>query len=78
MEVNQDILNAFQKLSASQQSELQSVVEEYKAACDLAHGPNPSRSKHWKIRAWNLEESEKEVDDSLIPVFSARFDRRLE
>ncbi len=56
MEANQDILNAFQKLSASQQSELQSVVEEYKAACDLAHGPIPSRSKHWKIRAWNLED----------------------
>ncbi len=56
MEVNQDILNAFQKLSASQQSEFQVMVEEYRAACELAQGPIPSRSKHWKIRAWNLEE----------------------
>jgi len=56
MEVNQDILNAFQKLSASRQSECRRVIEEYKAACELASGPNPGRSKHWKIRAWNLED----------------------
>ena len=56
MEANQDILTAFRKLSASQQTELQGVVEEYKAACELAQGPIPSRSKHWKIRAWDLED----------------------
>ncbi len=56
MEANQDILTAFQKLSASQQTELQGVVEEYKAACELAQGPIPGRSKHWKIRASDLED----------------------
>ncbi len=56
MEANQDILNAFQELSAQQQSELQRVVDEYKAACELAQGPDPSRSKHWKTRAWDLED----------------------
>ena len=56
MEANQDILNAFRKLSASQQSEFQGVVDEYKAACELAQGPIPGRSKHWKIRAWDLED----------------------
>jgi len=61
MEANQDILNAFQKLSASQQSKLQRVVEEYKAACELAQGPNPGRSQHWKIRAWDLEDSLKKT-----------------
>ena len=56
MEANQDILNAFRELSAQQQSELQRVVDEYKAACELAQGPDPSRSKHWKTRAWDLED----------------------
>ena len=56
MEANQDILTAFGELSASQQTELQGVVEEYKAACELAQGPIPGRSKHWKIRAWDLED----------------------
>ncbi len=59
MEVNQDILNAFRKLSAQQQSKLKRVVDEYEAACELAQGPNPGRSKHWKIRAWDLEDSLK-------------------
>ena len=56
MEANQDILNAFRELSAQQQSELQRVVDEYKAACELAQGPDPGRSKHWKARAWTLED----------------------
>ena len=56
MEVNQDILNAFRELSAPQQSELQRRVDEYEAACELAQGPVPGRSKHWKGRAWTLEE----------------------
>ncbi len=59
MEPNQDILNAFRELSAQQQSVLQRVVDEYKAACQLAQGPNPDRSKHWKARAWDLEENLK-------------------
>ncbi len=59
MEANQDILNAFRKLSASQQSKLQRVVEEYKAACELSQGPNPGRPKHWMTRAWDLEDSLK-------------------
>ncbi len=56
MEANQDILNGFRELSAHQQSELQHVVVEYKAACELAQGPIPGRSKHWKTRAWDLED----------------------
>ena len=56
MEANQDILNAFRELSAHQQSELQRVVDEYKAACELAQGPDPGRSNHWKTRAWDLED----------------------
>ncbi len=56
MEVNQDILNAFRELPAPQQSELQHRFDEYKAACELAQGPIPGRSKHWKDRAWTLEE----------------------
>jgi len=46
-------------LSAHQQSELQRVVDEYKAACELAKGPDPGRSKHWKTRAWELEDDLK-------------------
>ena len=38
MEANQDILNAYRELSAQQQSVLQRVVDEYKAACELAQG----------------------------------------
>ena len=56
MAANQDILNAFRKLSAQQQSELQRVVDEYEAACELAQGPHPGRSKHWKAEAWTLED----------------------
>ncbi len=56
MEANQDILNAFQELSAHQQLELRPVVDEYKSACELAQGPHPGRSKHWKTRAWDLED----------------------
>ncbi len=57
MEANQEILNAFRELSADQQSKkLRRVVDEYKAACELAQGPDPSRSKHWKTRAWDLED----------------------
>jgi len=56
MKANQDILNAFRKLSSHQQSELQRVVEEYEAACELSQGPHPGRSKHWKTRAWTLED----------------------
>ncbi len=56
MEANQDILNAFRELSAQQQSEVQRVVDEYKAACELAQGPDPGRSNHWKTRAWDLED----------------------
>jgi len=55
MEANQDVLNAFRKLSAEQQSELRRVVDDYNAACELAQGPHPGRSKHWKTRAWDLE-----------------------
>ncbi len=55
MEANQDILIAFRELSAHQQSELERVVDEYEAACQLAEGPRPDRSKHWKARAWDLE-----------------------
>jgi hypothetical protein len=55
MEANRDILNAFRKLSAREQSELQRLVDEYEAACELAKGPHPGRSKHWKTRAWDLE-----------------------
>ena len=55
MEPNQDILNAFRELSAQQQSELRRVVDDYDAACELAQGPHPGRSKHWKTRAWDLE-----------------------
>ncbi len=56
MEANQDILIAFRDLPAHKQSELQRVVDEYKAACELAQGPHPGRSKHWKTRAWDLED----------------------
>ncbi len=56
MAANQDILNAFRKLSARQQSELQRLVDKYEAACELAKGPNPGRSKHWKAEAWTLED----------------------
>ncbi len=59
MEASQDILNAFRKLSANQQSELQRVVDEYEAVCELAQGPHPGRSKHWKTRAWTLEDDLK-------------------
>ena len=60
MEANQDILNAFRELSAHQQSKkLRRVVDEYKAACELAQGPHPGRSKHWKTRAWDLEDDLK-------------------
>ncbi len=55
MEPDQDILNAFRELSAQQQSELRRMVDDYKAACELAQGPHPDRSKHWKTRAWDLE-----------------------
>ena len=61
MEANQDILNAFRELSASQQSELQRWVDEYEAACELAQGPIPGRSKHWKDRAWTLEDDLKKM-----------------
>ncbi len=56
MEANQDILIAFRELSAHKQSELGRVVDEYKAACELAQGSLPDRSKHWKARAWELED----------------------
>ncbi len=56
MEANQDFLNAFRKLSAQQQSKLKRVVDEYEAACELAQGPHPGRSKHWKAEAWTLED----------------------
>ena len=59
MAANQDILNAFRELSAHQQSELQRMVDEYKGACELAQGPHPGRSKHWKTRAWELEDDLK-------------------
>jgi hypothetical protein len=59
MGANQNILNAFRELSAHQQSELQRVVDEYEVACELAQGPHPGRSKHWKARAWDLEENLK-------------------
>jgi len=55
MEANQEIVSAFRKLSARQQSEYQHVVDEYEAACELAQGPHPGRSKHWRSRAYNLE-----------------------
>ena len=56
MAANQDILNAFGELSAHQQSEMQHVVDEYKVACELAKGPDPGRTKHWRTRAWELED----------------------
>ncbi len=59
MEVNQDILNAFRELSPRVRSELQRVVDEYEAACELAEGPVPGRSKHWKTQAWTLEDDLK-------------------
>ncbi len=59
MEANQDILNAFRELSARRQLELQRWVDEYEAACELSQGPIPGRSKHWKDRAWTLEDDLK-------------------
>ena len=55
MKANQEIVNAFRKLPADQQSEFRRVVDEYKTACELAEGPHPGRSKHWKTRAYDLE-----------------------
>jgi len=55
MKANQEILTAFRKSLAQQQSELRRVVDEYEAACELAQGPHPGRSNHWKTRAWDLE-----------------------
>ena len=59
MAANEEILNAFRELSAHSQSELQHVIDEYEAACELAQGPHPGRSKHWKARAWELEDDLK-------------------
>jgi len=49
MGANQNILNAFRELSAQQQSELRRMVDDYKAACELAQGPHPDRCASQKL-----------------------------
>jgi hypothetical protein len=60
MKTNQEIVNAFNELPAQQQSNVRRLVDEYTAACELAKGQDPGRSRHWKTRVWDLETDLKE------------------
>ena len=60
MKTNQEIVIAFNELSEQQQSKVRRLVDEYTAACELAEGQDPGRSRHWKTRVWDLEADLKE------------------